>query len=171
MESEPKNHSNNSEDQANVHQEKLARCESEVQQLRDSLMRVGADFENFKRRTIKERSSWVDEARADVLCELLSIIDNFDRAFDQSKVVNDQDQKLEVWMQGFAMIRKSLHDLLARYDVRQMSTDLKFDPQYHEAISQVASQTVPSGEIVEVVQSGYLIKDRVLRVARVVVAA
>lgn len=151
------------------HQAQLEKCQVDLQQWKDSALRMSADFENFKRRTVKERATWVEDARADVLGDLLTIIDNFDRAFEQSQVI-DGDPKLAVWLQGFAMIRKSLYDLLARYEVKIMPDDLPFDPQYHEAIAQVPSEKVVSGQIVEIVQKGFLINGRVLRVARVVVA-
>lgn len=167
MEEDTKNNSQTVVEDEN--QSQLEKCLVDLQQWKDSALRMSADFENFKRRTVKERANWVEDARADVLGDLLTIVDNFDRAFEQSQAI-DGDPKLAVWLQGFAMIRKSLYDLLARYEVKVMPDNLPFDPQYHEAIAQVPSEKVASGQIVETVQKGFLVKDRVLRVARVVVA-
>lgn len=155
--------------QETVVDNELAKCQADLQQWKESVLRVSADFENFKKRTIREKATWIEEAQADVILNLLDTVDNFDRALSQP-VQADSDPKFGVWLQGFEMIRKSLYDLLARYDVRVIASNLPFDPQFHEAISQIDSNTVPSGEIVDTVQKGFMIKERVLRVAKVVVA-
>lgn len=147
----------------------LLKCQADLHQYKESLLRISADFENFKKRTLKEKATWIEEAHAAVILNLLDIVDNFDRALTQP-ISNEDSQKLGVWLQGFEMIRKSLYELLARYDVKELSPNLPFDPQFHEAISQVDSTSVASGEIVQTVQKGFLAKDRVLRVAKVIVA-
>ncbi len=162
------------EEQANLQEEalvdnELAKCQADLQQWKESVLRISADFENFKKRTLREKTTWIEEAQADVVLNLLDTVDNFDRALSQP-VVSENDAKFGVWLQGFEMIRKSLYDLLARYDVKAIAPHLPFDPQFHEAISQVDSSSVASGEIVDTVQKGFMIKDRVLRVAKVVVA-
>ena len=162
------------ENQVNLEQEvnldnELAKCQADLQHWKESVLRISADFENFKKRTSREKTTWIEEAQADVILNLLDTVDNFDRALSQS-IATDSDAKFGVWLQGFEMIRKSLYDLLARYDVKQIALNLPFDTHFHEAISQVDSNAVASGEIVETVQKGFMIKDRVLRVAKVVVA-
>lgn len=162
------------ENQVNLEQEvnadnELAKCQADLQQMKESVLRVSADFENFKKRTVREKSTWIEEAQASVILNLLDTVDNFDRALNLP-VNGEQDAKFTVWLQGFEMIRKSLYDLLARYDVKPIASNLSFDTHFHEAISQVDSSSVASGEIVETVQKGFMIKDRVLRVAKVVVA-
>lgn len=147
----------------------LIQCQADLVQWKDSFLRVSADFENFKKRTLREKATWMEEAQADVILRLLDIVDNFDRAFSQGIPANI-DTSFKNWLQGFEMIQKSLYDLLARYDVKAIANNLSFDPQFHEAISQIDSSAVPSGEIVETVQKGFMLKDRVLRVAKVVVA-
>ena len=154
--------------QENLVDNELVKCQADLQQWKESMLRVSADFENFKKRTLREKSSWIDEARADVLLDLLGIVDNFDRAFSQPN--SSGEQSFNIWLQGFEMIRKSLYELLTRYEIKAIASGLPFDPQFHEAISQVDSSTVASGEVVETVQKGFLIKDRVLRPAKVVVA-
>lgn len=147
----------------------LEQCLADLGQWKESYLRVSADFDNFKKRTAREKTGWIEEAHADVILRLLDIVDNFDRAFGQP-TVSMNDATFKNWLQGFEMIQKSLYDLLARYDVKAIANNLPFDPQFHEAISQVDSSAVPSGEIVDTVQKGFMIKDRVLRVAKVVVA-
>jgi molecular chaperone GrpE len=147
----------------------LEKCQLELSQWKESMLRVSADFENFKKRTAREKMAWIEEAQADVILRVLEIVDNFDRAFKQPKA-DHMDANFKIWLQGFEMIHKALYDLLARYEVKTIANDLPFDPQFHEAISQVDSNMVPSGEIVDTVQKGFMIKERVLRVAKVVVA-
>jgi molecular chaperone GrpE len=170
------NHNEN-DNQENLHQpvqesganNELVKCQADLQQYKESLLRISADFENFKKRTLREKATWIEEAHSAVILNLLDIVDNFDRAFAQP-ISNEENQIFGVWLQGFEMIRKSLYELLARYDVKELAPNLPFDPQFHEAISQVDSTSVASGEIVQTVQKGFLVKDRVLRVAKVIVA-
>ena len=162
------------ENQENLEQEvrvenELAKCQVDLENWKESVLRVSADFENFKKRTMREKATWIEEAQADVILNLLDTVDNFDRALGLPATA-DSDAKFAIWLQGFEMIRKSLYDLLARYDVKPIALNLPFDTHFHEAISQVDSSSVASGEIVETVQKGFMIKDRVLRVAKVVVA-
>lgn len=152
-----------------VENAELEKCQLELGQWKESMMRVSADFENFKKRTLREKAAWIEEAQADVILRILEIVDNFDRAFSQNQPTGI-DAGFKTWLQGFEMIHKALYDLLARYDVKAIANNLPFDPQFHEAISQVDSSAVPSGEIVDTVQKGFMVKDRVLRVAKVVVA-
>jgi molecular chaperone GrpE len=156
------------DEQENIDNAELEECLVDLKQWKDSFLRINADFDNFKKRTIREKANWITEARAEVLSDLLNIVDNFDRAFDQNTA--DVDQKVATWLQGFEMIRKSLYDILASYDVKLIEVGLEFDPQFHEAITQIESADVESGQIVDTVQKGFMIKDRVLRVAKVVVA-
>lgn len=143
----------------------LAQCQAELQKWKDAAMRSAADFDNYQRRITRERGNWIADARGEVLLDLLNIIDNFDRALSQPA----QDG-VQGWLVGFEMIRKSMYDLLARYQVQPMAATRQFDPVRHEAISQVDADGYASGEIVQVLQAGYLQGEKVLRPARVAVA-
>lgn len=156
------------EAQPEVNNEELEQCQADLAKWKDSFLRANADFENFKKRTIKEKSNWIHEARAEVILDLLGVVDNFDRALDQQ---NGADDSVAAWLQGFEMIHKSLYEMLTKYDVKPIAANLPFDPQFHEAISQVPSEDVESGQIVNTVQKGFMMKDHVLRPAKVVVAS
>ncbi len=156
-------------DAVNLEKTALEQCQVELQQVKETCLRINADFENFKKRTARERVTWIEEARAEVFLEVLKVVDDFDRALNQSKM-QAQSSELAVWMQGFEMIHKALYDLLARYEIKPMASGMPFDPQFHEAIAQVEGSNFPAGEIVETVQKGFLLKERVLRVAQVVVS-
>ena len=79
-------------------------------------------------------------------------------------------KEADVWIAGFEMIQKSLNKLLEKYEVKEISDFQNFDPELHEAIAQVASDEHESGQIVNVVQKGYILKDKILRPAKVTVA-
>ena len=83
----------------------LEKCQLELNQWKDSMMRVSADFENFKKRTAREKTVWMEEAQAEVILRVLEIVDNFDRAFSQSQPT---DTNFKTWLQGFEMIHKGL---------------------------------------------------------------
>jgi molecular chaperone GrpE len=143
----------------------LAQCQAEVQKWKDAAIRSAADFDNYQRRITRERGNWIADARGEVLLDLLNILDNFDRALAQPV-----SGEVQGWLVGFEMIRKSMFDLLARYQVQPMEVARQFDPTRHEAISQVEAEGYEPGEIVQVLQTGYLQGEKVLRIARVAVA-
>lgn len=144
-------------------------CFQELTQTKDQLMRVSADFENFKRRVEKDRAQWTTIAQADVLRNVLPIVDDFDRALAQKRAT-EMSAEQTAWLSGFEMIAKSLQKLLSTAGLQEITDLTVFDPQFHEAIAQVDSPDHASGKIVSVVQRGYIFKGTVLRPARVTVA-
>lgn len=124
---------------------------------------LSADFENFKRRSTKEHELMRVSIYARILKPLLLIMDDFDRACDAADT-----QKVAV--EGFKLIRKSLERLLADVGVTEMVVGATFDPEKHEALVQIHSTDHKSGDIVAVLQKGYVLNDVVLRPAKVSVA-
>jgi len=116
----------------------------------------------------KEQLAWTRRAQEGILVQLLPIVDDFDRALNEHK--KHADQELSAWMVGFEMISKELYKFLKSVHVTEILANAAFDPMLHEAIAQVESSDVASGDIVEVVQKGYMLGDEVLRPAKVVVA-
>ncbi len=140
----------------------------ELQQLRSSLARVSADFENYKKRVIKDQVAWRQNSQAEIFLELLVTIDGFDQAFAQYE--SGKNPELDNWITGFQMIHKNFHDLLKKFNLKIIDENLPFNPEYHEAIAQVEVENKASGEIVMVHQKGFILGDRVLRPATVTVA-
>ncbi len=128
---------------------------------RQQLMRVTADFANFKRRVEKERAEWFVMGEAAVLKKLLTVVDDIDRAVAN---VGDDDQN------GLGLIAKKMHKMLADLGVKQIDCSGEFDPVQHEALMQVESESVETGEIVDVMTPGYVFKGQVLRAAQVSVS-
>jgi molecular chaperone GrpE len=151
------------------HKEELATCAKEVAELKETCKSIAADFENYKKRVERDRIAWSHSAQAEVLRNLLPVVDDFDRAMAEYEKI-EKSSNHEAWIAGFDLIRKALDKFLQIYGVTIIKQLEQFDPELHEAIAQVESPTHESGTIVDVVQKGYMFNGHVLRVARVTVA-
>jgi molecular chaperone GrpE len=144
-----------------------ARTEAEAQrdQYLDDLQRLAADFDNYRKRVARERDALVTRAHAGLVEAILPVLDDLGRALEAAGL--HEEAKLE---DGVRLVHRQLSDVLAREGLEEISTDVPFDPHVHEALAAIPSEA-EEGTILEVVQRGYLLGDRVLRPARVVVAA
>jgi len=147
-------------------QEKLAASQ-------DQLMRVAAEFENYKKRMERERSKLLKYAGENILRDLLSTIDNLDRAVEQgSASADDAEKKLQSMLEGVELTRKGLVATLERYGVEPLSAvGLSFNPDEHDALTMEASDEMPANHVLREFAKGYRFKDRVLRHAQVVVSS
>ena len=149
---------------ASAELEKL-RAESEEYQQR--LLRTQADFDNFRRRTVKEKEELGKYASAKLITELLPVIDNFERALGSAGESADASS----YAKGVEMIFRQLEGVLKAEGLTPMEAEGQpFNPEFHQAIMQVESDEHEEGIVVEVVQKGYLLKDKVLRPAMVKVS-
>jgi molecular chaperone GrpE len=147
----------------------MEQLQAEVQLNREKWLRAMAELENFRKRTRREMESSILFANANLLRELLEVLDNFERAL--SAPVGGENGPGNALAQGVRLIYERFRDILRQNGVVRIdAVAVPFDPNLHEAISQVESEGVPSHHVVEVAQAGYLLKDMVLRPARVVVA-
>ena len=151
------------------HEAALVACQEELQRVQGQLLRVTADFDNFKKRIERERSRWTDMIEMEMIRSLLPIIDDVDRAIAESQK-KERTAELDAWLAGFELIAKSLYKFLNDHDVKEMTEVVQFNPEYHEAVAHISSEGHQSGDIVEVIQKGFLFKDTVLRPAKVAVA-
>jgi molecular chaperone GrpE len=131
----------------------------------DRLLRLAADFENYKKRAARERQEYVQLANERLIGELLPILDDLERALNSAE--QHEEAQLE---EGVRLVHRSLAGLLQRHGVTPIKTDGKFDPHVHEALLSQPSEA-EEGSVIDVVQKGYRLGDRVVRPARVVVAA
>lgn len=143
----------------------LKQCQTELIHYKEKYAYLMSDFENHRRREAQESVNRVRRAESAMLLEILSIVDNFERALKDSQV-HDLQQRLV----GFELIYKNLLKFLEKHGVTEMANNDIFDPEYHEALAYVPQEGKASGQIVEVLQKGYLIKENVLRPAQVSVA-
>jgi molecular chaperone GrpE len=139
------------------------------QELKDQLLRVNADFQNFKKRQEKEKEAWFEIAQSAVIKSFLPIIDDFDLAMKNIKKKEDRKEKA-AWEQGIELLFKKFEKVLHDLGVEKIKTDVAFNPEFHEALMQVESAEHESGRIVNVLNNGYTFKGKVLRVAKVSVA-
>lgn len=146
--------------------ELLTQCQSTLAEWQEKYARLTADLENYQKRTTKERSAWADAAQEKVLLPILSIVDNFDRAMEHSIEVPAESQS---WVDGIGMIYSSFKEFLKNAGVQEVSYDT-FNPELHEALMQVDSDETESGDIVSVMEKGYMLNEKVLRPAKVSVA-
>jgi molecular chaperone GrpE len=142
----------------------LQKLKAERDSLLDRLARAQAEFENARRRATKEQQEFRDYAAAEAVKSLLPVIDSFERAL---RVTSDPGD----FRSGVELIYKQLQDVLAKLGVRAIAAKGEpFDPHVHEAIEMVETSEAPDHEVLEELQRGYKIKDRLLRPAMVKVA-
>jgi molecular chaperone GrpE len=134
----------------------------------DKIMRQQAEFDNVRKRWDRERSEFTKFANEEVLCDMLNIVDELERSLELSQ---QKSENYEAFIKGVEMILAHLHDLLKKNGVKCMEAQGKcFDPQYHEALMTVEKDDCPEHTIVDEMQKGYMINDRVLRTAKVQVS-
>jgi molecular chaperone GrpE len=133
--------------------------------LEDQLKRVAADFDNFRKRAAREREELVAHANERLVKELLPVLDDLERAL--SAAAEHEEAALE---EGVRLVFRSLAQVLERQGLAEIATAGKFDPHVHEALLTQPSER-DEGEVLDVLQKGYKLGERVLRPARVVVAA
>jgi molecular chaperone GrpE len=149
-------------------EDRLAAVEAERNETRDRMLRIAAEFENYKKRMKRDQAEGEGKAREAVLRDMLEIIDNLERAVAASAGAGDP----KALQQGVELVLRLFQSKLERHDVRPFDAKGKpFDPRLHDAISQVASTELPPGSVVNEVQKGYKIGDRLLRPAMVAVAS
>lgn len=150
-------------------QERLAELESEAAKNLDGWQRAQASFQNYRRRTETEKEAWRISANAALLTRLLPILDDFKRAFDNVPEALEDHR----WLDGVRLVKQKLSHLLDMENVTPIEVEVgdEFDPQYHEAVLTQPVEGLEEGQIVAEAQRGYMQGERVLRPARVVVAA
>ncbi len=154
-------------DTGNPLQQELNTKTEELQVLHDKYLRLGADFENYKRRAQRDQTDTARFANEKLLKDLLPTIDNIERAIKSGREQSSGDGFLE----GVELTYKQFLDTLTKMGVQQISSvGEPFDPGKHQAVAQVPSDTVPLNAIVEEFQKGYFLHDRILRPAMVTVA-
>ncbi|MEB2345829.1 MAG: nucleotide exchange factor GrpE [Deltaproteobacteria bacterium] len=140
---------------------------SELAELRDRYLRLAADFENFRKRTLKDREEAHHFGHQSLVKDLLPTVDNLERAVDHARKGGESSGLLE----GVELVLRELEALLARYGVTPIEAlGQAFDPALHEAMAQVPDASKPPHTVVEVFQRGYQLRGRLLRPARVVVS-
>ena len=146
-----------------------ARC-NEVAELTDRYTRLQAEFENFRRRSLKEKQEALQYGQQNLIKDLLATVDNLERALEHA--APGQDADLNSVLEGVALVQREFLTALGKEGVKQVDPAGEvFDPNFHEAMGQVSAEGVEPNSVVQVLQKGYVLQDRMLRPARVLVAA
>lgn len=142
-------------------------AEQDRDQFRDLLQRTKADFDNYQKRMQRDLATERRYAHAGLALDLLPVLDNFDRATAAAKKAGESGPL----MQGVDMVRAQLLDLLRRHGITVIDAMRKpFDPNQHEAVMQQPNAEVPPNTVLQVLEQGFMIHDRVLRPAKVIVS-
>ena len=144
--------------------DELEALRNENEELIDTLQRLQADFDNYRKRAARDQESLVARAGERIVKELLPILDDLERALEAAE--QHEEAKLE---DGVRLVHRQLEQLLEREGLALVETEGRFDPHVHEALLTQPSDA-DEGSVIEVLQKGYRLGDRVLRPARVVVA-
>lgn len=140
--------------------DRIAALEEEKEGFKNALIQERADFENYKKRNADVASASYQKGVADAVTQLLPVLDNFERALSSGS----EDK---AFLDGMVMIQRQLNNVLTSIGVTEIDTDGKFDPNIHNALMQADEEGFESGDIIEVLQKGYKMKDITLRPANV----
>lgn len=139
---------------------------AEKGELKDKFLRLFAEFDNYKKRTMKERLELVNTAAAKTIQGILPVIDDFDRAVKAA----EDDSNAEPLSEGMLMIHKRIKTSLQQQGLTEMeSTGEVFNPDFHEALSEIPASEDMKGKIIDTIEKGYTLNDKIIRHARVVV--
>ncbi len=148
-------------------EKQLAELKSEVDKFKSEYLYLRADFDNYKKNAIRERSDTLKYGCERVFTELLEICDNFERALN----FEIKPENIQSLHQGFKLINDELKTLLNRFGVTELpSQGVKFDPHIHNALGTEPTDKVEPGEIIQVLKKPYKLHDRVIRPGQVIIA-
>jgi molecular chaperone GrpE len=137
---------------------------AKIAELEDKYLRTHASFENSKRLLAKDKATAVAYANESFASDILTVIDSLDSALSMINIdENESNEFMKKMKEGLMLVDEQLHKVLEKHNIRQIDHSKGFDPNLHQAIMQVESNEHESGDIVQVLQKGYTIKDRVLR--------
>lgn len=146
---------------------KIKELESKLDEISDKHLRLQAEFDNFRKRTLKEKADLIKSAGESVLVNLLPVIDDFDRAIETISEVNEDDPS----KQGIMLIFNKFKEFLKQNNIKEIDAlEKEFDCEFHEAMTKIPAPTKElKGKNVDIIQKGYLLNDKVIRFAKVIV--
>ena len=154
-------------DELEAARQELDEAKAKAAENLDGWQRAVADLANYKKRVERERAEAHQSTPAAVVTRLLPVLDDFDRAMKDAPA----GESVKLWVEGISLIQRKLHNIVEGVGVERIEADgAMFDPYWHEAITHDESENHSEGQVIEVVQHGYRLGDRVLRPALVRVA-
>lgn len=163
----PDENSENENSEKAVEEQTVNALEQEIQELRDKYLRLFAEFDNFKKRSLKEKIEMSKTAGQEVIQTLLPVLDDFDRA--RKVALNPENQ--DSFSEGVDLVYNKLYSTLQQHGLKEMEIeDGEFDPELHDAITDIeVDDPRLKGKIVDVIEKGYFLNDRIIRHAKVIV--
>jgi molecular chaperone GrpE len=148
--------------------DELSKAAGQKDEYWDKLLRQQAEFDNIRKRQEKERNEFIKYANENLIVQLLEVLDNLERLVSMAE---EHKQDFESFLKGVEIILAHLYELLKKYGVKPIETkDKMFDPLYHEALMTVESDSAKENKIIEELQKGYILDNRVIRTSKVKVA-
>ena len=146
---------------------KLKAMEQELQEQKEKYLRLSADFDNYRKRTMKEKIEWSKQAGADIFAMILPVLDNLERAMKAVEEAKDLDAVKE----GMHLIYNMFNEYLGQQGVKEIEAmHQEFDTDVHDAVTKIpAPDKKLQGKVVDVIERGYFLNDKVLRYAKVVI--
>ena len=162
----PKSQEEFEESHEEILDQKIGELTSELDESKDKYLRLFAEFDNYKKRSVKERFDLMKTAGQEIITSLLPVLDDFDRAKKSA------ESGAEAFSEGVNLVYQKLFSTLEHKGLRAMeSTGADFDPEFHEAIADIpAPNEELKGKVIDTVEKGYLLNDKIIRHAKVVVA-
>lgn len=154
--------------QTNTQDVSVEKLQSELSEQKEKFIRLYSEFENFRRRTAKEKLELIQSANEQLIKNLLPVVDDFDRAEKSFKDKNEKE------LEGFFLIHNKFKKIISQagVGVMEVKPGSEFNPDLHEAITQIPTpDETLKGKVVDVIESGYLLNDKVIRFAKVVVGS
>jgi molecular chaperone GrpE len=141
--------------------------EAEAKLWHDKYLRLSAEFDNYRKRTLKEKTDLIKVANEDLLKDILAVVDDFDRGVDHL----DKSEDLEALKEGIHLIHNKFKEFLKQKGIKEIEAkEQTFDLDYHEAVTKIpAPNEGMKGKVVDVIEKGYMLNDKVIRYAKVVV--
>lgn len=147
--------------------ERLAKSDEQVKELEDRLLRLAAEYDNYRKRTAREFEAICQNANENLILKLLDTLDNFERALDSAKASNDYQN----FREGVELVYTHMKDILTKEGLKEIEAiGRPFDPNFHEAVNQAASEEYDEGIVMDQISKGYMLNDRLLRASKVVVS-
>lgn len=149
--------------------EEITSKDKKIKDLNTALLMKDADLINYRKRKDEEVSKMLKYANEDIAKDIINVVDNFERAIKMDD--DNLDDEVSKFLEGFKMIYGHLTDILNKYEIKAIDGNNKpFDPHYHQAVLTEKKEGVEPGMVIEVLQKGYLLKDKVIRPAMVKVS-
>ena len=158
----------NTDSKENLEQDPLAKLQTEVAEQKNNYLRLYAEFENYKKRSVKERMDLLKSASADTIVSMLPILDDFERALKASEELEENNTV----RQGAVLIYNKLKSILEQKGLKPMeSIGADFDTDLHDAVTSIDAGENLKGKIAEEMEKGYYLNDKVIRHAKVIVGS